>query len=115
MAAVNRCAVGVSLAQPLLKWARLPETDTEAPGVRKPCLYLIPDYPTANGPVTGKRVLMEAVAATAQAIPLTLGEPISHAGAFSRQTLRSRLEVLSSLESLFVQTVSQTASSAAPV
>jgi hypothetical protein len=57
--------------------------------------------------------LDEALAAAAQAVSLTLEEAISHAGAFSRQTLRRRLEDLSTLESLLIETVSQTASSAA--
>ena len=57
--------------------------------------------------------LDQALAAAAQAIRLTLEEAVSNAGAFSRQTLRRRLEDLSTLESLFVETVSQTASTAA--
>ncbi|MCP9860885.1 MULTISPECIES: DUF6781 family protein [unclassified Cyanobium] len=57
--------------------------------------------------------LDQALAAVAQAIRWTLEEAIRNAGAFSRQTLRRRLEDLSTLESLFVETVSQTASSAA--
>ncbi|MFO8237186.1 MAG: DUF6781 family protein [Prochlorococcaceae cyanobacterium] len=59
------------------------------------------------------RGLDQALAAVAQAIRLTLEEAIGNSGAFSRQTLRRRLEDLSNLESLFVETVSQTASSAA--
>ena len=57
--------------------------------------------------------LDEALAAAAQATRLTLEEAIANAGAFSRQTLLSRMEDLSTLESLFIETVSQTASSAA--
>lgn len=57
--------------------------------------------------------LDEALAAAAQATHLALEEAIGNAGAFSRQTLRRRLDDLSSLESLFIETVSQTASSAA--
>ncbi|MCP9841621.1 hypothetical protein KBY93_13395 [Synechococcus sp. J7-Johnson] len=57
--------------------------------------------------------LDEALAAAAQATRLTLEEAVGNAGAFSRQTLRRRLDDLSTLESLFIETVSQTASSAA--
>jgi hypothetical protein len=57
--------------------------------------------------------LDEALAAASQATRLTLEEAIANAGAFSRQTLLSRMEDLSTLESLFIETVSQTASSAA--
>jgi hypothetical protein len=53
------------------------------------------------------------LAAVAQAIRLTVEEAIGNASAFSRQTLQRRLEDLSTLESLFVETVSQTAASAA--
>jgi hypothetical protein len=73
----------------------------------------------AGGANDGQKALQEALhgldqalAAVAQAIRLTLQEAIGNAGAFSRQTLRRRLEDLSTLESLFVETVSQTASSA---
>jgi hypothetical protein len=48
MAVVNRCAVGISPAQPLLEWARLLGLDIEAQGVQEPCLYLIPEYDTAD-------------------------------------------------------------------
>lgn len=71
----------------------------------------------AQGAGDGERALREALhgldealAAAAQAIRLTLEEAIGNAGAFSRQTLRRTLEDLSTLESLFVETVSQTAS-----
>jgi hypothetical protein len=74
----------------------------------------------AQGASDGQRALREALhgldqalAAAAQAIRLTLEEAIGNAGAFSRQTLRRRLEDLSTLESLFIETVSQTASSSA--
>jgi len=46
MAVVNRCAVGISPAQPLLDWARSLDLDIEAQGDREPCLYLIPDFET---------------------------------------------------------------------
>ncbi len=74
----------------------------------------------AQGTSDGQRALREALqgldealAAAAQATRLALEEAIGNAGAFSRQTLRRRLDDLSSLESLFIETVSQTASSAA--
>ncbi len=74
----------------------------------------------AQGASDGQRALREALqgldealAAAAQATRLTLEEAIGKAGAFSRQTLRRRLDDLSSLESLFIETVSQTATSAA--
>ncbi|MCP9772719.1 hypothetical protein KBY66_08775 [Synechococcus sp. Tobar12-5m-g] len=74
----------------------------------------------AQGASDGQRALREALqgldealAAAAQATRLTLEEAIGNAGAFSRQTLRRRLDDLSTLESLFIETVSQTASSAA--
>ncbi len=74
----------------------------------------------AQGVSDGQRALRqalqgldEALAAAAQATRLTLDEAIGNAGAFSRQTLRQRLDDLSTLESLFIETVSQTASSAA--
>jgi hypothetical protein len=57
--------------------------------------------------------LDQALAAVAQAIRLTVEEAIGNASAFSRQTLQRRLEDLSALESLFVETISQTAASAA--
>ncbi len=47
MAVVNRCAVGISPAQPLLEWARLLDLDIDTAGAREPCLYLIPEYDTA--------------------------------------------------------------------
>jgi hypothetical protein len=74
----------------------------------------------AQGASDGQRALREALqgldealAAAAQATRLTLEEAIGKAGAFSRKTLRRRLDDLSTLESLFIETVSQTASSAA--
>lgn len=74
----------------------------------------------AQGATDGQRALREALqgldealAAAAQATRLTLEEAIGNAGAFSRQTLRRRLDDLSTLESLFIETVSQTATSAA--
>ncbi len=74
----------------------------------------------AQGVSDGQRALREALqgldealAAAAQATRLTLDEAIGNAGAFSRQTLRQRLDDLSTLESLFIETVSQAASSAA--
>jgi len=41
MAVVNRCAVAVAPASPLLAWARELGYNTEAPGVREACLYLL--------------------------------------------------------------------------
>lgn len=74
----------------------------------------------AQGASDGQRALREALqgldealAAAAQATRLTLEEALGTAGAFSRQTLRRRLDDLSTMESLFIETVSQTASSAA--
>jgi hypothetical protein len=74
----------------------------------------------AQGASDGQRALREALqgldealAAAAQATRLTLEEAIGNAGAFSRQTLRRSLDDLSTLESLFIETVNQTASSAA--
>lgn len=74
----------------------------------------------AENATDGRKALQEALqgldqalAAVAQAIRLTVEEAVGHASAFSRQTLQRRLEDLSTLESLFVETVSQTAASAA--
>lgn len=41
MAVVNRCAVAVAPAEPLLAWARGLGLSTEGPGVGDACLYLI--------------------------------------------------------------------------
>jgi hypothetical protein len=49
MAVVNRCAVGIYPSGHLLDWARRLDLDVDAAGASKPCLYLIPDYETAEG------------------------------------------------------------------
>jgi hypothetical protein len=41
MAVVNRCAVAVAPAEPLMAWARELGLDTDGPGVGEACLYLI--------------------------------------------------------------------------
>ena len=41
MAVVNRCAVAVAPAEPLLAWARGLGLDTDGPGMDEACLYLI--------------------------------------------------------------------------
>ena len=41
MAVVNRCAVAVAPAAPLVSWARELGINTDAPGVLEACLYLL--------------------------------------------------------------------------
>jgi hypothetical protein len=41
MAVVNRCAVAIAPAEPLLAWARSLGLNTEGPGAAEACLYLL--------------------------------------------------------------------------
>jgi len=41
MAVVNRCAVAIAPAEPLLAWARSLGLSTEGPGAGEACLYLL--------------------------------------------------------------------------